>query len=228
VTEQTAEKAPGPEAPPSEASAGGIPPAIPEAPQGESLGATPQAQENAPMPSAPTSEAPPLTGESHRSHPEQSRQQSHRGSQEHPQHFRHRPPPPPPPSPRKFRSLQEASEEVLAIIDRLNDALCDLEQVSKMLDEVEVQQRADDREIESLRNALRQFQNPPQPRQHPQRDRDRGQRGGHPHSHNRYRDRPPERRQNTPVESAQTQPPPESPSSPPQPQTPPENPELPL
>src|SRR5207244_293002 len=72
--------------------------------------------------------------------------------------------------PQKFRSLQQASQEVAAIIDQLNDVLCDMELVAKMLDDVEIQQHSDEKEIESLRNALRQFQNPPRPVQQPHRD----------------------------------------------------------
>jgi hypothetical protein len=60
-----------------------------------------------------------------------------------------------------------AIEEVNRIIDSLRDSLDDMESVLEMLEQFERQSNADEREIESLRRALR----------HLQRPRD----GGHPH-----------------------------------------------
>ena len=134
----------------------------------------------------PASETPPPA-------PDQSPDEPRRQWDERRQHF----PKPPLPAPRqKPRSLQEATEQVLVIIEQLNDILSDVEEVSKLLDTVEVQQQSDEKEIESLRNALRQFQNPPHPRspqqQRDPRDRHRGHGRGRPQAHERNREhRPP-------------------------------------
>ena len=64
-------------------------------------------------------------------------------------------------------SVQMAIDDVNRIIDSLRDSLDDMEAVLEMLEQFERQSNADEREIESLRRALR----------HLQRPRD----GGHPH-----------------------------------------------
>lgn len=64
-------------------------------------------------------------------------------------------------------SVEKAIEEVNGIVDALRGALDDMEEVLEMLEAFERQNNADEREIESLRRALRQMHRP--------RD------GGHPH-----------------------------------------------
>jgi predicted RNase H-like nuclease (RuvC/YqgF family) len=53
-----------------------------------------------------------------------------------------------------------AIEEVNRIIDSLRDSLDDMESVLEMLEQFERQSNADEREIESLRRALRHLQRP--------------------------------------------------------------------
>jgi predicted RNase H-like nuclease (RuvC/YqgF family) len=53
-----------------------------------------------------------------------------------------------------------AIEEVNQIINALQDTLDDMEEVREMLEVFERQANADDREIESLRRALRHLQRP--------------------------------------------------------------------
>jgi hypothetical protein len=53
-----------------------------------------------------------------------------------------------------------AIEEVNQIINVLQDTLDDMEEVREMLEIFERQANADDREIESLRRALRHLQRP--------------------------------------------------------------------
>ena len=57
-------------------------------------------------------------------------------------------------------SVQMAIEEVNRIIDSLRDSLDDMESVLEMLEQFERQSNADEREIESLRRALRHMQRP--------------------------------------------------------------------
>lgn len=66
--------------------------------------------------------------------------------------------------------MQKALQEVSDVIGSLREALDDMEDVQEMLEQFERQASADEREIESLRRALR----------HMQRPRDTGQ-----HSHGR-------------------------------------------
>lgn len=66
--------------------------------------------------------------------------------------------------------MQKALQEVSDVIGSLREALDDMEDVQEMLEQFERQASADEREIESLRRALR----------HMQRPRDAGQ-----HSHGR-------------------------------------------
>jgi len=64
-------------------------------------------------------------------------------------------------------TVQMAIEEVNQIINTLQDTLEDMEEVRQMLEVFERQANADEREIESLRRALRHLQRPRE--------------GGHPH-----------------------------------------------
>jgi hypothetical protein len=57
-------------------------------------------------------------------------------------------------------SVYKAIEEVSAIVDFLRGALDDMEEVLEMLELFERQKNADEREIESLRRALRQMHRP--------------------------------------------------------------------
>jgi hypothetical protein len=58
------------------------------------------------------------------------------------------------------RAIQDAIEDVNRIVDTLRDALDEMEEVLEMLELFERQGAADEREIESLRRALRQLQRP--------------------------------------------------------------------
>lgn len=66
------------------------------------------------------------------------------------------------------RSIDGAIEDALHAIESVRTALNDLEEIVELLEEVETQQRADEREIEKLRNTIRSL--------HGGRDRDRGDR----------------------------------------------------
>ena len=57
-------------------------------------------------------------------------------------------------------SVHTAIEEVNGIVDALRNALDDMEEVLEMLELFERQKNADEREIESLRRALRQMHRP--------------------------------------------------------------------
>jgi hypothetical protein len=57
-------------------------------------------------------------------------------------------------------SVEEAIEEVSGIIDALRGALEDMEEVLEMLEVFERQKNADEREIDSLKRALRQMHRP--------------------------------------------------------------------
>jgi hypothetical protein len=57
-------------------------------------------------------------------------------------------------------SVYKAIEEVNAIVDSLRGALDDMEEILEMLELFERQKNADEREIESLRRALRQVHRP--------------------------------------------------------------------
>jgi hypothetical protein len=58
------------------------------------------------------------------------------------------------------RTIQKAIEEVNDIIATLRETLDDMEEVLEILEVAERQKDADEREIESLRRALRQVQRP--------------------------------------------------------------------
>lgn len=82
---------------------------------------------------------------------------------------------PAPRSPRDFQpaepaSVRKAIDEVMEIVSSLRDSLDKLDELLELLEEAERQKTADEREIESLRQALRRFQRPPDeiPRQRPQ------------------------------------------------------------
>ncbi len=57
-------------------------------------------------------------------------------------------------------AVQKAIEEVTHIIDTLKETLGDMEEVLETLELAERQKDADERDIESLRRALRQLQRP--------------------------------------------------------------------
>jgi hypothetical protein len=56
--------------------------------------------------------------------------------------------------------VEQAIEEVNAVVDVLRTALDDMEEVLEMLEVFERQKNADEREIDSLRRALRQVHRP--------------------------------------------------------------------
>lgn len=69
-------------------------------------------------------------------------------------------------------AVQNAIEEVNRIIQTLKETLDDMEEVLETLEFAERQKNADEREIESMRRALRQLQRP----------HDGGAQPGHPHN----------------------------------------------
>ena len=66
----------------------------------------------------------------------------------------------PPVRPASPATVNEAIEEVNSIVDALRGALEDMEEVLEMLELFERQKNADEREIDSLRRALRQMHRP--------------------------------------------------------------------
>ena len=66
-------------------------------------------------------------------------------------------------------SVQKAIDEVNSVVDTLRGALDDMEEVLEMLEMFERQQNVDEREIESLRRALRQMNRPRDGGQHQRR-----------------------------------------------------------
>jgi hypothetical protein len=64
------------------------------------------------------------------------------------------------PRPGSQPSVQKAIEEVSGIVEALRGTLDAMEEMLEMLELFERQQNADEREIESLRRALRQMQRP--------------------------------------------------------------------
>jgi hypothetical protein len=74
-------------------------------------------------------------------------------------------PPPSPPLRRSGRpahpdAVRKAIDEVMGIISKLREALEQMDEVLEILEEAERQKTADEREIESLHQALRRFQRP--------------------------------------------------------------------
>jgi len=67
-------------------------------------------------------------------------------------------------------TLEEAIEHVSRVVESLRQSLNDMEEVLELLEVLERQTGADEREIESLRRALRQFHRPPE-RSHRHRGR---------------------------------------------------------
>ena len=70
------------------------------------------------------------------------------------------PPRPPLPGPGTKPSVEQAIDDVSQIIETLRRSLDDMEELLEMLELFERQTLADEREIESLRRALRQLQRP--------------------------------------------------------------------
>ena len=64
------------------------------------------------------------------------------------------------PGPAPNGAVQKAIEEVNHIIESLKEALDEMDEVLETLELVERQKGADEREIESLRRALRHLQQP--------------------------------------------------------------------
>jgi len=67
------------------------------------------------------------------------------------------------------RNVETVIDEVNRVIDNLKTALDDMEEVLEMIETLERQQNLDEREIESLRRALRQTQRPRDHGHHPHR-----------------------------------------------------------
>jgi hypothetical protein len=69
-------------------------------------------------------------------------------------------PPVQPSQPASLTSIEKAIEEVNAVVDTLRHALDEMEEVLEVLELFERQKNADEREIESLRRAVRQMHRP--------------------------------------------------------------------
>jgi chaperonin cofactor prefoldin len=65
--------------------------------------------------------------------------------------------------------VEKAIEEVSAVIDTLRSALEDMDELLEMLEMFERQKNANEREIDSLRRALRQMHRPRDAGHHPHR-----------------------------------------------------------
>ena len=98
---------------------------------------------------------------------------------------RHIPPPARPLHPAHPESIRKAIDDVMEVIASLRESLEQMDEVLELLEEAERQKTADEREIESLRQALRRFQRPPDegPRHRPSQ-----QAGGHREPHRSPRD----------------------------------------
>ncbi|MDE3069073.1 MAG: hypothetical protein KGJ60_16195 [Verrucomicrobiota bacterium] len=75
--------------------------------------------------------------------------------------------PAPEPAPKAVLPISQAVEEVAQVVESLKGALEQMEEALELVELAERQKLGDEREIESLRRALRQLQSP------------RGGRGGH-------------------------------------------------
>ena len=73
------------------------------------------------------------------------------------------------PQPASSTSVENAIEEVSTIVETLRGALDDMEEVLELLEVFERQKNADEREIDSLRRALRQVHRPRDAGHHPHR-----------------------------------------------------------
>jgi len=71
--------------------------------------------------------------------------------------------------PASTSSVEQAIEEVNGVVDSLRTALEEMEEVLEMLEMFERQKNADEREIDSLRRALRQVHRPRDSGHHPHR-----------------------------------------------------------
>lgn len=67
---------------------------------------------------------------------------------------------PPPHQPASAASIEKAIEEVSAIVESLRTSLEEMEEVLELLEVFERQKNVDEREIESLRRAVRQMNRP--------------------------------------------------------------------
>lgn len=74
-----------------------------------------------------------------------------------------------PSQPASQANVEQAIEEVSSVINVLREALDDMEEVLEMLEVFERQKNADEREIDSLRRALRQVHRPREGGHHPHR-----------------------------------------------------------
>ena len=78
-------------------------------------------------------------------------------------------------------AVSEAIEEVSRVITSLQQSLATMEEILETLELAEVQKTGDEREIQSLRNALRQFDRPgPEARREPREPRAQSPRGSEP------------------------------------------------
>lgn len=92
-------------------------------------------------------------------------------------------PPVAPAEPREFRpatpaSVTEAIEEVNRVIASLRQVLDTMEEILETLELAEVQKNADEREIQALRSAMKNFDRPTDARREPRRGDDRDRRRG--------------------------------------------------
>jgi hypothetical protein len=75
----------------------------------------------------------------------------------------------PPHQPASVASIEKAIEEVSAVVEALRTSLEEMEEVLELLEVFERQKTADEREIESLRRAVRQMHRPRDAGHHPHR-----------------------------------------------------------
>jgi hypothetical protein len=91
-------------------------------------------------------------------------------------------------------AISQAIDEVMEIIDALKRAVDQMEEVLELVELAERQKLADEREIDSLRRALRQLHDRPRDQRGPRDSRDsREQRGTHEHRQPRAARETPER-----------------------------------
>ncbi len=128
-------------------------------------------------------------GYQQRQHEPQPRRQD-QGAGPSSSHLGHRPPQPASSATSNIASVGEAVLELQRAITMLKNAVDKMEEVLETLEDAELQKQVDEREIEKLRETVRQLSRPRENfgarerdrerERFPDRDRDRGDRGGRP------------------------------------------------
>lgn len=123
-----------------------------------------------------TAEPVPATGSFEESGPEESRELAPPADVEPipAPPARHREPapyvPPQPFRPAAPSAITQAIEEITKVVDALRQALDQMDEALELVELAERQKLADEREIDALRRALRQFQNAPRHRREDRRE----------------------------------------------------------